>query len=406
MTGSLQIKNDKYYVVLNTYNELGQRKRKWISTELEVKGNKKKAQKFLRDILAKYDDLNIEQNDVYFNQWVKDWLELKRTTVDIVTFEGYETYFEKHINPYFELKKFKLIDISPKDIQDYINLKYKKGRLDGKGGLSAHSIKKHMVLIKGSLDHALRLNMIQYNPATRVTLPKETKFVGKYYTEKQAEQLFECVKETNIFLPVMLTVYYGLRRSEVLGLKWSSINFEENYFIIENTIVKTPKSIRKKEITKNKTSHRTLPLTEDIKKILKNEQRQQKENRLLYGNKYVINDYVCKHKDGRSLRPDFLTHKFSKILSDNNLPHIRFHDLRHSCASMLLKRKVSFKEIQTWLGHHDLATTSDIYGHLDFDSKISIASKMNECINMLKLKKKCGNIIKVVEKVVEKSKNH
>ena len=148
MTGSLQIKNDKYYAVINLY-ECGKRKQKWICSNLPVKGNKTRAQKFLREQLAIFECKSGNINcDILFSDYVKIWLESIRYSVDKVTFQGYEKTANAHIIPYFLEKKIKLIDINKDILQIYINEKALNGRIDNKGGLSAKSLNLFILLNK------------------------------------------------------------------------------------------------------------------------------------------------------------------------------------------------------------------------------------------------------------------
>ena len=147
MTGNIQVKDGKYYLILNLH-ENGKRKQKWISTNLDVKGNKRNTEKLLRETLAKYEaESGHPKSDLAFSEYVKVWLKYISKQVDIVTFQGYELLAKAHIIPYFEQNKTLLNKISREDIQRYINEKYEHGRLDGRGGLSPKTIKTHKLII-------------------------------------------------------------------------------------------------------------------------------------------------------------------------------------------------------------------------------------------------------------------
>ena len=180
----------------------------------------------------------------------------------------------------------------------------------------------------------------------------------------------------------MLTAFYGLRRSEVVGLKWAAVDFEQNTIEICHTV--TTVRLDGKEVlvesngTKTKSSKRTLPLVPVFRERLLALQEEQKENRKLcgrcYNKKYA--DYICVDAMGNLLKPDYLSNSFQIILQNYHLRRIRFHDLRHSCASLLLANGVPMKMIQEWLGHSDFSTTANIYSHLDYASKVSSAEAM------------------------------
>lgn len=384
MTGSLYVKNGIFQMSLNIYDEFGKRRQKSISTGLCVKGNKKKANQMLRETCLKYENANIKYSkDQDFSKWIESWLEFKSRDVSASTLEGYYLYYNSHIKPYFESKRLKLSKVQPRHIQAYVDMLVKNGRKDGKGGQSVNSVKKHLVVINGALKHAMQLELIPTNPTERIIMPKQTvKFKGAFYSIEQINCLLEKAKGTNMEVPIMLASYYGLRRSEVVGLQWKSVDFAHNTITIEHTVVHMS-SVIEKDTTKNKSSHRVLPLDAEIKRILKKLRTKQYEEQLLFGNAYNANDYVCKWEDGRRVSPDYISYRFKKILAMYGLPHIRFHDLRHTCASLLLQNGVSLKETQDWLGHHDYAVTADIYGHLDFASKKAVSDKMKNLIKVL-----------------------
>ena len=228
MTGNLQIKNNKYYAVINLY-ENGKRKQKWVCSELPVKGNKMKAEKFLRDQIAYYESKSgIVTSDVLFSDYIKIWLDKIRNTVDDVTYQGYEHLSKSHIIPYFEQKKIRLQDLTKDHLQLYVDEKVKNGRLDHKGGLSAKSLRLHRNVLNQTLKEALKSGLISVNPCQWVKFPQIQRRIPTFYTSAQVEKLLSVIKEDSVFyLLVKITATYGLRRSEVLGLQWNSIDFEK-----------------------------------------------------------------------------------------------------------------------------------------------------------------------------------
>ncbi|MGN0561701.1 MAG: tyrosine-type recombinase/integrase [Candidatus Fimenecus sp.] len=378
MTGSLQQKNGKYYAVINLTDQNGKRKQKWIPTGLEVKGNKRKAEQFLRDKLKEYEDKeNVIPTEILFSEYVLRWLDRKRTSIDEVTYQGYKTIVRAHIVPYFKTKAIKLTDLSRNDIQCYIDEKSQNGRRDGKGGLSAKSVKSHIVIIKQVLKEAVKSGYLLTNPSEFVTLPRIQHFEARFYTANQIAELLHCIQDDPLYPLIYLTIVYGLRRSEVLGLKWDSINFETRTLTIKHTVVQFSKVVEK-DSTKTASSHRAYPITDEIMQILLNMKNAEAQNVTLFGKEYVKNDYIFKWDNGTPYSPNNITHRFKQLLKKYNLPIIRFHDLRHTCASLLVAKGFSMKDIQEWLGHSDFSTTANIYSHLDIKRKNSIADSMAE----------------------------
>lgn len=377
MTGSLQEKHGKYYVVVRMSETNGKTKQRWIPTNVPTEGNnKRKAQKAMREILEELSkNETLDPYNVLFVDWIDAWLEQKKNQVRQDTYEGYELYARIHIKPYFKKLGVSLKSITPQQIQSYYNLKSKT--------LSANSLKRHYVVIHGALQEALKKNMILFDPSERVTLPKQQeKFTGKAYTAQQANILLSTTKGTTIEPAVILGLFYGLRRSEVLGLRWCDVDFDKNTITIQNTVVKMV-TLSEQEKTKSRASHRTMYIIPETKQYFQNLKEQQKHNREVFGSEYHDSNHVCVWPDGNPLSPDYVTRTFKKLLSKNNLPMIRFHDLRHTAGSLLLEKGLSIKQIQEYLGHEKASTTLDIYGHLSAEGKKEAANTLDGLLEMV-----------------------
>ena len=193
-------------------------------------------------------------------------------------------------------------------------------------------------------------------------------------------------QQLKIELVVLLTAFYGLRRSEVIGLKWSAFDFNHNCFSIRHTVttcnVKGERVTIKKDKAKNKSSLRTYPLIPFLKERLLEAKKQQEENRKLCGRAYNKEylGYVCVDVIGNLIKPNYVSSTFGKLLAKNNLRHIRFHDLRHTCASLLLANGVPMEQVKEWLGHSEISTTVDIYGHLQYATKKQSAAAIEQDI--------------------------
>jgi integrase len=184
-----------------------------------------------------------------------------------------------------------------------------------------------------------------------------------------------------IYPAVLLGAFYGLRRSEILGLRWRNVDLESGVFTICNTVVQHGAIIEKPR-TKNEASRRALPLAPSVKTYLTDLQARQAENAAFFQSDYTPGDFVVKQADGTPFKPNFITDRFRRIMLKSKLPYIRFHDLRHTAATMLLAQGFSMKEIQEWLGHSDITTTSKIYAHLQFKAKQNMANRMDGLIDI------------------------
>ena len=375
MKGSLQIKSNHYYCVFRVNG-----KQIWESTGIKVKkGNKRKAEQALTNLLAEYSRNPNMFDKIEFTDYIKKWLANVKNSVDTITYEGYKQYAEKHIIPYFSEKKIILQDIKISDIEGYYNAKAIGGRLDGKsGGLSLRTIKLHGVVLNLVLKQAIYERLIPDNPCAYAKYPKTIATQKKepnFYTINQCNTLLECIKGTPLYNMVYITFIYGLRRSELLGLKWDAIDFENNTISIQHTVVMNSTVVRKDK-TKNVTSKRKYPLLPDVKMLLEKMLTEQTANKSLLGNCYIDNDYVFVKADGSTYYPSYPTHASKKVLEKHNLPFIRWHDLRHSTASMLIERGWHMKDISEWLGHSDIGTTMNIYGHISMEHKKELGDSL------------------------------
>ncbi len=377
MTGSVQIKNGTYYAVINIFDNNGKKKQKWISSGYSVRGNKKNAEKFLRDKINEFESKEIRlKEDILFCDYAALWLDTVKLKIDVITYQGYECLVNAHIIPYFKTENKTLNEITREDIQLFVNKKFKNGRVDGKGGLSPKSIKNIFAIIHQIFIEAIKSEIIANDPCKYVTLPKKTKHQPNFYSTEEVKTLFDSIKDEPLYPLIYFTLVFGLRRSEVLGLKWDCIDFDRNLITIKHTVVKFS-DIVEKDATKTESSYRSFPLNENVKQILIKLKENEIKNKKIFGQQYCLNDYIFKKDNGELHRPDYITRKFPQLLKKYNLRKIRFHDLRHSCASLLVINGFQLKDVQEWLGHADFQTTANIYAHLDVQRKQEIAASFS-----------------------------
>lgn len=373
VAGHLHEKNGYYYIILNLTDSAGKRKPKWISTGLTIKGNKKRAEQMLMEERRKYANAKTG-DDVLFADFMEQWLEIVKSTVSIPTYSSYVNAVKSIIAPYFRKKKILLRDLQAHDIQMFYQEQLQR--------VKASSVIHYHANIHKALKYAVKNDMIPSNPADKVERPKQDKFYGNFYDRDELNKPFEAVAGTKLELPVLLGAFYGLRRSEIVGLKWSAIDFEQNTITISHTVTSCNLDgkcvIVAKDTTKTKSSRRTLPLVPYFHEKLLAVKAQQERNQKLCGRSYnrEFLEYICVDDIGDRFKPNYITSQFPKLLERNGFRKIRFHDLRHSCASLLLASGVPMKHIQEWLGHSDFSTTANIYAHLDYSSKLTSASAM------------------------------
>ena len=419
VAGHLQEKRGYFYIVLNYKDSNGKRKTKWIATSLPIKGNKRKADELLQQARLEFKPeaeepkpeapaaavpVTVLTGDVLFADFMLSWLDVIKRSVSPVTFSSYSGMVKSITVPYFRKTGIRLSALKPRDIQAFYDEKIKtvsansvihyhanihkaldmavKLELIPIKTVSANSVIHYHANIHKALDMAVKLELIPNNPSDHVELPKKARFVGSFYNSDELNELFAAAKGTNLEIPVLFGAFYGLRRSEVVGLKWDAIDFENNTITIRHTVtscrIDGKKVMVAADRTKNKSSMRTLPLVPFFKERLLYLQDQQNKHRRLCGRSYCREylGYICVDEIGVLIKPDYISAAFPKLLDRHGLRRIRFHDLRHSCASLLLAHGVPMKQIQEWLGHSDFSTTANIYSHLDYTAKLNSAETL------------------------------
>lgn len=383
VAGHLQEKNGMFYVVLNYRDENGKRKTPWISTDLPVKGNKKRAENFMMDVRRNFVPPNVQRieereamqkGDILFTDFLLKWLRVAKSTVKLTTYASYEMMATRIIIPYFETLNIKLKELTTEDIQEFYSAQLER--------VSANTVIHYHAVIHRALKYAVKIKTIQSNPAVNVERPRKEKFIGSFYDKKEINTLFDIIQGHPLEVAIKLAAFYGLRREEIIGLKWTAIDFENNTLTIQHTVTECNLNGKHIEVAsdtaKTDSSLRTMPLVANFREMLLAKKEKQEHYRKLCGRSYCKEylDYIFVNEMGERWKPRYLSDGFKRILEQNGLRRIRFHDLRHTCASLLLANNVPMKKIQEWLGHSDFSTTANIYAHLDFQSKISSAEAM------------------------------
>lgn len=354
--GSLQTKGGKYYAVFNIVKPDGKKSTKWISTGCAVPKEKKKAERFLKAKELEYDvmessegpeddglimgsigssvgqaivpvltptgqlmyaqNIQVQQpTETPFYSYIQTWLKRKKadSSIDVITYEQYESLCENHLVPYFKKKKCTLETINYRNIQEYIDFEAKCGNKKTKTGLSPKTIGTLKKVSSQIFKTARRDKLITDNPCEFVNVPKQIKSERNILTLEQMQKFFSCIKSEKIYPIIYITTVYGLRRSEVLGIMWDSIDYEKMTVTIKHTVVQG-KKLYKKDSTKNESSHRTYPMSSEIKEIFLSLKREEEDNKKRYGKGYINNDYVFKWENGEIIKPDYLNKKLNELL--------------------------------------------------------------------------------------------
>lgn len=335
-------------------------------------GNKKK-----RVIPPVNPNLMLQPVDqILFCDYMLFWLKSMRHSVDEDTFAGYQCGIESSVYPYFLEKGFTLSDLekNPQLIKDYYDY------LMDTRKVSANTVIHRHANIRKALQELYIDGTINCNPADRVKKPIKEVFVGSIYNAEELDQMFRVFRGDPLEQIVIFASYYGMRRSEIIGLKWKNIDFVRKTISVKHVVVEScidgKLKMIKKDKPKTKSSNRSLPLVPQLEELLVKLLRNQQYNAKLFGDSYnkEFREYINVDPMGNLIKPNFVTQHFRLICDKNELKHIRFHDLRHSCATLLYDSGIDMKAIQEWLGHSNISTTMNIYAHLNYKNKVISAN--------------------------------
>lgn len=351
-------------------------------------GFKKKgdAEDFLTEV---QNDINqgtyIDPDNIFVFEYMVQWLENRKDNLSPTTYDGYEVNIRCHINPI--IGGIKLQDLRPPHIRSLYNKLKKARKLKVRGKirefkpLSNKSILYvHRVLSK-ALEDAVDDELIKTNPTKKVKAPSPDKFKAGFLTIEQIRIMLDKFKGDDLYMPVYLAILLGLRRGEVLGLQWGDIDFDNNIIRIRNNYTMVDGKAMLLNDTKTDSSTRDIVVTDRIMSELKDHRLKQKKMRVMLGDKYHVSDFVCTWPDGAPFNPSHLSRAFKDRMKKYGLPEIRFHDLRHSNASLMLTTEnIPAKGASDRLGHSTIAITNDLYGHVENTVQKQIAETIDKTI--------------------------
>ena len=347
----------KWAIIVDLPDAGGKRRRKWHS----FAGTKRQAQdECARIITAIKHGGYTEPTKTTVAAYLNRWLDHEKSAVSPKTLERYTEIARKNIVPL--LGDVLLSKLKTERIDAAWTMALASGRRDGKGGLAPRTV-HHMrrVLIK-ALNQAVVWDMLSKNPATASKPPKVERKAMAAYSAVTTAELLEAVRRTRIHMPVLLAVMCGLRRGEIIALKWKNVDLTGRTLAIVETAEQIGTTVRLKE-TKSGLS-RVVSLSSTVVDELRAYRARQAEEQLRLGIALSDDSHVVAQIDGRILQPRSLTHEWTRIMAKTSLPRIRFHDLRHSHATQMLAAGVHPKIAQERLGHSTIAITLDLYSHV------------------------------------------
>lgn len=358
-----------YYIGKNS-------KGKWIQKWESGYLTKREAERVLRTrieaVEASYSsNLSCNTVGVFLNYWLSNYC---AQNLAPNTLRGYRTNVEKHINPI--IGKIFLVKLTPKHIQDLYTELLRKG-------LSGTSVRYVHNNLHKALDYAVKMQALGKNPAEMVTPPRAEHFEANTLTTAQVVRLLEICREEEVFWPILLAVSLGLRRGEVLALRWKDVDLKaKQVFIRHSARCENLDSFAISE-TKTKSSRRLLCLPEYVADALAKRRVVLEERRRELGMSYNDQDLVCFREIGIPFTSNVLRHQYLKVLEQAGLPKIRFHDLRHTFANAMLSANVPEKVVSAVLGHSGIQVTMDTYSHVNTALQEKAVQTMDKILNNL-----------------------
>ena len=358
----------------------GKFKRKYVygNTQKEVKEKLKE--------LENYHEPKVKGMTLF--NWLIEWMEeYKKNMLKITTFENYMMYIQAYVKG-SEIADIPLEKISTSALQKFYNTKLKG--TDSMKKLSRRSVEYLHTIIGSALQQAYKNELIKKNVNEFTVLPKKEQKEIEPLTIEEVERVLQVAKETELYSLILLEIYTGMRKGEILGLQWENVDFEKKVVWVRKNLCRVKNQDendgRKTKLIllepKTKKSIREIPLSNEAVKVLRIHKKKQNEQKMLYRDIYQDNDIVFAKADGSFEDPREVLRKFHKILEKAGVRKCRFHDLRHTFASILLNEGESMKVIQELLGHSTITTTMDIYSHVAKETKERSIEVLERVVNI------------------------
>lgn len=388
MQGGIRKRGEIWYYYYEIKTAEGGRKK----IERKAGPKKQDAVDLLNDTLYKLKNGYIEPKKMTIDQYITDWLEgFIKENRKTNTYDRYVEVYNYNIKDY--IGGLLLKDLRPIHIENMLNDEKKKKQLSGSTLQGIYGV------LNSALNKAVKLQIINDNPCRFIDRPKREKFKANTLNVDEIHFIIDALSSSDyndhiMKLALRIVLELGLRRGELSGLEWRNIDWKTNTIKIENNLVYTNKKVIL-ESTKTDESERTLYVSDILLKLLKEQKKLQTNHINEYGNRYAKNkffdkrinaerecDFIMTWEDGRYVHPNYYTYRFKKVLRKLKFAkEVRFHDLRHTNATLLLEQGVDFKTIQTRLGHADINTTLNIYSHVNLSMQKKATDKLTKILS-------------------------
>ena len=371
----LRDRNGIYHVVVYWINPITkEQESKSKSTGLKIKGNKKKAEEieeaFFQEVKEKYKDAyqedKIEKKEkIKFLDFLEQSITNSKNSIEYPTYKSYRDQ-QRIINKFFSIKNLDLEAVTVADILDFYSY------LSNIRKNTNNTVIHYHALLRKTFTEAHIRKLIKENIMLEIPRPKKEKYISEVFNLKEINIFLNHIKGHQFELEMNLAIFYGFRRSELLGLRFSVIDFDNNTILVNTKITSSEKEkLVAKQKMKNDSSYRIMPLLDSVKKLIIQRMERIKKDKYFFKSVYTKKweGFICVVENGELIKPGRLTRTFRKLINECGLKEIRLHDLRHSCATLLYEQDIQLKDIQMWLGHSDIQTTANIYSHFDYTRK-------------------------------------
>lgn len=369
---------DSWSIVLDIGRDpvTGKRRQQWTT----VRGTKREAERKLTGIQNKIDmGLFVKPSKLTIGEFLQDWLSSYVTTnVRAATAEGYRIIVERHLTP--ALGKLIMSELKPSHLRAYYTKALENGRTDGRGGLSARTVIHHHRVLREALSHAVKWELTGRNVADAVVPPRSVAKEMGSLDSAGVRQLLTAASGTLYFPLIHLAAYTGMRRSEILGLRWKDVDLHMMTVSVAQVLHCLPGGRIVFEQPKTSRSKRLVGLSPEAALALRAHQEVVEADQEQLGSQITGERLVFSQPDGSPMLPNTVTHAFAKIARRAGLTGITFHSLRHSHASIMLQQGVSSKTVADRLGHSTVVITLDTYSHVTPGIKEDAAMRFEEAI--------------------------
>ena len=329
-----------------------------------VKGTKRDAERALREVLLSLEQGSyVKPNKITLGELLRQWLKeyASMNTTDR-TQESYTSIIERHLIP--ALGRVSLVDLQAQHIQSYYGKKLSDGRADGKGGLSARSVVYHHRILSNALDYAVKMGLVVRNVAKVVEPPRVARVTMQTLSLEEVTQFLDVARETDYYVYFATLLYTGLRRGELLALRWRNLDLRSGELSVVETAYRLGSGEYRIKEPKTQQSRRTVILPSSLVELLKVYRFDQELLRIQLGISLNADDFVFIRPDGSPINPNAVTLAFHRIIKKAGLRRIRIHDSRHTHATLMLKAGIHPKVVSERLGHANIGITLDIYSHV------------------------------------------